>query len=90
MFGSLPTDDHCVPHMLGGVVATPGGERPPGLVAAVNGTVAGALGAYVEVDGGWRFTGVLGPWFVDGANTVDVYEVESTPRGPVLHHVGRR
>ncbi|HEX6567933.1 MAG TPA: sulfatase-like hydrolase/transferase, partial [Acidimicrobiales bacterium] len=90
LFGSLPTEDRRVPYMLTGLVDAPGGERPPDLVVAVNGTVAGALGAYIEDGGAWRYTGVVGPWYVDGANTVDAYEVESTPAGPVLHPVGHR
>jgi len=31
----------------------------------------------------------VGPWYVDGANTVDAYEVEATPLGPVLRPVAR-
>ncbi|HEX6421544.1 MAG TPA: sulfatase-like hydrolase/transferase [Acidimicrobiales bacterium] len=89
LFASLPTDDGRMPYLLSGAVRSADGTRPPDLLVAVNGTVAGVIGAYVEGDGGWRFTGFVGPWFVDGANTVDAYEVETTPLGPVLRPVGR-
>lgn len=69
-----------VPYMLVGTVRSSDGERPP---------ESGVIGAFVGSDDGWRFTGVLGPWYVDGANTVDAYEVEVSPRGRVLRPVGR-
>ena len=87
LFGSLPTDDGRVPYLLAGTVASDGADPPPELVVAVNGTVAGSVRGYVPDGAGWRFLGLLGPFFVDGANTVDVYEVERTPGGPVLHRL---
>jgi hypothetical protein len=87
LFGSLPTEDGRVPYMLAGTVASDSEDRPPELVVAVNGTVAGSVGGYVPDDAGWRFTGLVGPFFVDGANTVEAYEVERTSLGPVLHRV---
>jgi hypothetical protein len=87
LFGSLPTEDGRVPYMLAGTVASDGEDPPPELVVVVNGTVAGSVGGYVPDDAGWRFAGLLGPFFVDGANTVEAYEVERTPAGPVLHPV---
>lgn len=87
LFASLPTDDGFVPYMLEGEVRSAGGDRPPDLLVAVNGTLAGVVGAYTEEDGRWIFTGVVGPYYVDGANTVEAYEVETTPQGSVLHLV---
>lgn len=84
---SLPTDDGRVPRVLAGTVTTPDGGRPPDLVVAINGTLAGVVGAYKEADDGWRFTGFMGPAFRDGANEVVGYEVEYTSDGPVLHPV---
>ena len=85
-FGDLPTDDGQVPYLLVGTLrgAT---ARPEELVVAVNGTVAGVLGGYEERGSAYRLHGVVGPWFVDGANEVTAYEVERTPTGAVLHPV---
>ncbi|HEX6423488.1 MAG TPA: sulfatase-like hydrolase/transferase [Acidimicrobiales bacterium] len=89
LFASLPTDDGRMPYLVSGTVRSVDGARPPDLLVAVNGTLAGVIGAYVEGDGGWRFTGLVGPWFADGANTVEAFEVATTPLGPVLRPVGR-
>jgi hypothetical protein len=69
-------------------VATQDGERPPELVVEINGTLAGIVGAYKQSDGGWRFTGFMGPFFRDGANEVVAYEVERSAAGVVLHPLG--
>ena len=37
-----------------------------------------------------RFIGLVGPYFRDGANEVEAFEVERTAQGPVLHPVGWR
>ena len=89
LFSSLPTKGGAMPYVLSGEVRAPGTHEPPELVASVNGTLAGVVGAYVGKGAGWRFTGFVGPWYVDGANTVDTYEVERTPAGVVLHPVPR-
>jgi hypothetical protein len=89
LFASLPTSDGQVPYLLAGTMSAPEiDRRPPDLVVAVNGTIAGTVGATEPVDSGWRFLGLVGPYFRDGANAVDAYEVERTPLGPVLHPVG--
>lgn len=85
LFGSLPTARGEVPFLLAGSVSTRDGERPPDLVVAVNGTVAGRITPFDRVDGDWRFLGTVGPFYVDGANAVVAYEVEDTALGPVLH-----
>jgi hypothetical protein len=65
-----------------------GDDEPPEVLVAVNGTVAGSMGAFSASDGGGRtFFALLGPFFVDGANTVEAYEVERTPLGPLLHRL---
>ncbi|HET9612333.1 MAG TPA: sulfatase-like hydrolase/transferase, partial [Acidimicrobiales bacterium] len=75
LFASLPTDDGRVPYLLTGSVAS-GDDEPPEVLVAVNGTVAGSMGAFSASDGGGRtFFALLGPFFVDGANTVEAYEV---------------
>jgi hypothetical protein len=87
LFGSLPTEDGRVPYLLTGTVTSDGGDPPPELAVAVNGAVAGSVGGYLPDGEAWRFLGLLGPFFVDGANTVEAFEVERTPGGPVLHRV---
>jgi arylsulfatase A-like enzyme len=84
----LPTDDGRVPQWITGTVATPDGARPPELVIALNGRLAGVAGGYSESDdGGWRFAGFIGVPFRTGSNEVVGYEVERTALGPVLHEV---
>src|SRR5690606_21020180 len=76
LFSALPTDDGKVPQFLIGRVTSPTGGRPPELVVAVNGTLAGVLGAYERQDDGtWRFTGFIGARYREGANEVRAYEV---------------
>jgi hypothetical protein len=62
-----------------------GDERPPELVVAVNGTVAGTLGGYLAEGNSWRFTGYVAPLFRDGHNEVVAYEVERAGDRVVLH-----
>ncbi|MGH9228267.1 MAG: sulfatase-like hydrolase/transferase [Acidimicrobiales bacterium] len=91
LFASLPTSDGRVPYLLAGTMSTPdSGRRPPDLVVAVNGVVAGIVGATEPTGSGWRFLGLVGPFFADGANTVEAYEVEPTALGPVFHLVRAR
>jgi hypothetical protein len=88
LLDDLPTDEGQVPYLLTG--RFPGSpEEPPEVVVAVNGTLAGTIGAYEAKEGTWRFHGVVGPWFVDGANEVVAYEVERGADGVVLHEVGQ-
>jgi hypothetical protein len=83
-FASLPTDGGEVPHLLTGLVGTPGRAEPPPLVVAVNGTIAGVTGGYEPAEGGWRFSALVGPWFVEGRNQVRAYEVTRGAAGVVL------
>jgi hypothetical protein len=77
-----------VPFVLGGWVTTTG-ARPPQLVVALNGRLAGTVHEYKRTgDGTWRFDAVLDDHFVEGANRVDAFEVEQAPGGPVLHRLG--
>lgn len=87
-FASLPTDEGEVPQLVRGRIQTPDGDAPPDLVVAVNGVVAGVTGTYGVNENGWSFSSMLGPFLVDGENTVAAYEVSEGPSGPVLHRVG--
>lgn len=73
-----------VPYILEGEV-TGADSRPPELVVAVNGTLAGTLGGYVADGDAWRFTGYVGPLYRDGRNDVVAYEVERAGGGVRLH-----
>jgi len=73
-----------VPYILEGEV-TGADSRPPELVVAVNGTLAGTLGGYQADGGAWRFTGYVGPLFRDGTNEVVAYEVERAGSAVTLH-----
>jgi hypothetical protein len=86
-FRSLPTRRGQVPQILTGVIDTVDGRPPPPLVVAVNGTIAGVTGGYEPTRGGWAFSAMLGPFFVDGANEVQAYAVGRDGGGPVLHLV---
>jgi hypothetical protein len=82
-FDSLPNADGEAPQLLTGGVATPGDERPPELVVAVNGTIAGTIGGYTRGDASWRFGSVLGPYLRDGANEIVAYEVDGDVLRPL-------
>ena len=87
LLDDLPTDDGQVPYLLVGTLR--GAERrPPELVVAVNGTLAGVVGGYEDRGSAYRFHGVVGPWFVDGRNEVTAYAVERGASGTVLRPVG--
>ncbi|HEX6423484.1 MAG TPA: sulfatase-like hydrolase/transferase [Acidimicrobiales bacterium] len=88
LFGSLPTDEGRVPYLIAATVTAPDGRQPPEILVAVNGTVAGVAGTQVHGDEGWRAFGLMAPYFRDGANTVEAFEVETTALGPVLRPVG--
>jgi hypothetical protein len=62
--------------------------RPPELLVAVNGTLAGTIGGYLPADGGWRFTGYIAPLFEDGRNEVVAYQVERGGGEVTLRPVG--
>jgi hypothetical protein len=74
-----------VPYILEGRV-TGTESRPPELVVAVNGILAGTLGGYMADGDAWRFTGYAGPLFRDGNNEVVAYEVERAGGGAVTLH----
>jgi hypothetical protein len=76
-----------VPYILEGELTGSDG-RPPELVVAVNGTLAGTLGGYLADGDAWRFTGYVGPLFEDGSNDVVAYEVERAGGAVTLHPLG--
>jgi hypothetical protein len=87
LFASLPTADGRVPYLVDGRVTMPDDSTPPELLLVVNGTIAGVAGSPVRKDGEWQVMGIVGPWFIDGANTVEAYELEPGPLGSTLHRL---
>ena len=81
----LSIAEDAVPYIMEGEVAGTD-RRPPELVVAVNGTLAGTLGGYLADGDAWRFTGYVGPWFKDGRNEVVAYEVERGGGGALTLH----
>jgi hypothetical protein len=84
-FSSLPTARGEEPYILTGVIDTPANDEPPPLVVAVNGTIAGVTGGYEPSKGGWAFSTLVGPFYVEGRNEVVAYEVGRGPDGLQLH-----
>jgi hypothetical protein len=78
------------PLLVGTMSSVERERRPTDLAVVVNGTIAGAVSATEQADLSWRFTGLVGPYFRDGANEVEAFEVERPAQGPVLHPVGWR
>jgi hypothetical protein len=76
-----------VPYILEGAV-TGADERPPELVVAINGTIAGTIGGYRAAGDDWHFTGYMAPFFEDGANEVVAYEVRRDGDAVTLLPVG--
>ncbi len=85
-FASLPTAAGAAPQLLTGVVQGSAG-RPPELVVAVNGTIAGTLGGYEGRGDAWRFTAFLGPFLRTGANDIRAFEVTQVAGATVVHEV---
>jgi hypothetical protein len=76
-----------VPYIMEGTVEG-GSSRPPELVVAVNGTLAGTIGGYLPDGDAWQFTGYIAPFFRDGRNEVVAYEVERAAGTVTLHPLG--
>jgi hypothetical protein len=89
LLADLPTDEGSMPYVLTGTVAGPSGEAPPELLATVNGRIAGVLGGYSPSGNGWEFVGYVADFYVDGTNTVELYEVTRDADIATLHLVDR-
>ena len=88
LFDDLPTADGRLPFVLGGTVtAGSGSAEPPELLAAINGTLAGVVGGYIDDGDGWDFRGYVADLYRPGANDVELYEVTGTGPDAVLHLV---
>ena len=85
----LPTDEGSMPYVLAGTVAGPSDDAPTELLAAINGRIAGVVGGYNPSGDGWEFVGYVADFYVDGPNTVDLYEVSRDAGGATLHLVSR-
>lgn len=74
-----------VPYLLR---ATVSGDTPVELVVALNGRIAGTVASYgVGGDGGTPVSGVMAPYFRDGHNDVQAYQVTRQGERVVLHPV---
>jgi hypothetical protein len=85
----LPTDEGSMPYVLTGTIAGPSDDTPPELVVAVNGRIAGVVGGYNPTGSGWEYIGYVVDFYVDGANTVELYEVSRDAEATILHPIGR-
>ena len=86
----LPTDDGELPLVVQGGVTAPDGdrERPPELLIAVNGRLAGVIGGYERDGTRWEFDAYVADFYRSGANELQVYEVgDGEAGGTVLHPV---
>jgi hypothetical protein len=77
-----------MPYVLSGRVTGEDGRRPPELLVAVNGRLAGVAGGYEQAGDGWDFTAYVADFYRDGANEVALYEAERSGRRAILHPVG--
>lgn len=73
-----------LPYVLEGTVSG-SDARPPELVVAINGTLAGTIGGYLPAGDDWQFTGHLAPFFQDGRNEIVAYEVDRRGGTITLH-----
>ena len=62
-----------------------GDAEPPELLAAVNGRIAGVVGGYRPASGRWLFNGYVADFYRDGANEVQLYEVQRDGDAVTLH-----
>jgi hypothetical protein len=86
-FGSLPSALGEAPQLVTGDVEGSTSEPPP-LVIVANGTVAGVMGGYDHSGSVWKFSSMLGPYLLDGANDIQAYEVTEVDGRPLLHRLG--
>lgn len=87
----LLVDDDSLPLVLPGWVRAPDGdnERPPELLVAVNGRLAGVIGGYRSDGWKWAFDAYVEDFYRRGDNEVAVYDVSEDAAGEVvLHPVG--
>ena len=89
VFEDLPTDDGSLPYVVSGTISGPSDDPPPEHVVAVNGRIAGVVGGYDPSGNDWDFLGYVADFYVDGANTVELYEVRGEEGATTLHRVGR-
>jgi hypothetical protein len=76
-----------VPVLMTGTVHATTNE-PPDLIVALDGTIAGTIGAQDRAGDGWAFSGILGPPGARGrGEQVVAYEVERVGGEVVLHPV---
>lgn len=73
-----------LPAMIWGRLDAPVAAESTWLVAGLNGTVAGVVGAVPDGHGQWRFAGILyDKLFHDGHNDLTLYTVDGTTLHPV-------
>jgi hypothetical protein len=73
-----------VPYLLR---ATVSGDAPVELVVALNGRIAGAVASYGPGGGATPVSGVMAPYFRDGHNDVEAFQVSREGDRVVLHPV---
>lgn len=82
-FADLPTDDGQLPLSVSGTVDVEGGAPPDELLVAVNGEIAGVAGTYGDGTDELPFIAyVYEGAYREGANDVELYEVEGERRVP--------
>jgi hypothetical protein len=91
LLARLRTEDGAMPFVLAGRVSRPGGsdEEPPELLLAVNGTPAGLVGSYRPAGNAWEFARYVADFYREGANVVELYEIDRESAHPTLHPVRR-
>ena len=82
-----------MPYVLAGTISSERGDRPPELLVAVNGRLAGVAGGYERDGDTWEFTAYVADFYRPGANGVELFEVERGSAGDsadnvTLHPVG--
>lgn len=87
LMANLPTERGKMPYALTGTVQTRDGSRPPELVVAVNGRIAGVIGGYQKRDGAWQLSAILTDAYRKGRNDVVAYEVVGAGGSATLREV---
>jgi hypothetical protein len=88
VLADLPWGDGRMPYVLSGHISGDGGRRPPELLVAVNGRLAGVAGGYARDGDAWEFSAYVADFYRPGANEVTLYEVERAGGDAHLHPLG--
>lgn len=87
LLANLPARGNLLPIIPAGSVTGSARTRPPELVVAINGRIAGVIGGYKPAGEAWTFLGYVANYYRKGPNELTAFEVERSGTAVLLHPV---